>query len=364
MCSTLNRTLGCKIDTEVQPRSKCDMKPVERVLAVLAGKIPDRVPNVPMISFATARLLGVNAKEYYTSSDAMAKAIVAGRETYGYDGVTVGGDLTVEAEALGMEALLTEHNAPQVREPIVETVKDLAQLNIPDPKSDGRMPVFCDTIKTIRKKMGDEVFIKSTTASPFVLAGHLMGIGKLMISTIQNRDFLKEVLAFCTEVVMAYAMAQCEAGAHAVGFGAALASPDVISPKDYIELVQPHERQIIRAIHEKGCKHVIHICGNTLPIISKMVEAGSDIIDLDQSVEIVEGKAAIGGRATLRGNLDPFGLVLEGTPEQVFEASRECIEKAKPGGRFILAPGCTVAYHTPPENIRALQKAVEEFGVY
>jgi MtaA/CmuA family methyltransferase len=226
------------------------------------------------------------------------------------------------------------------------------------------MPVFCDAIKTIRKETGGDVFIKSTTASPFVLAGHLMGISQLMISTIENRDFLNEVLALCSEVVLAYAMAQCEAGTHAVGFGAALASPDVISPKDYIELVQPHEGQIIRAIHEKGCKHVIHICGNTLPIISKMVEAGSDIIDLDQRVDIVEAKAAVGGRATLRGNLDPVGLLLEGTPEQVFAASRECIEKAKAGGRFILAPGCTVAYHTPPENIRALQRAVEEFGFY
>ena len=79
---------------------------------------------------------------------------------------------------------------------------------------------------------------------------------------------------------------------------------------------------------------------------------------------MAEGKTAVGSRATLRGNIDPVGVVLEGTPEQVLEASRECIKNAKEGGRFILALGCTVAYNTPRENIRALQRAVEEFGYY
>ena len=227
------------------------MNGFERISTVLDGKIPDRVPNMPMISFATARLIGVDATGYYTSSEKMTEAILAGLETYGYDGVTVGGDLTVEAEALGMKTFFSENNAPQVREPIVAKAEDLAKLKVPDPESAGRMPVFCDAVRSIRKKTGNEVFIKATTASPFVLAGHLMGISHLMLSTLENRTFVHDVLAFCADVVLAYARAQCEAGAHAVGFGAALASPDVISPKDYVDLVQPHEHRIIRTIHEE-----------------------------------------------------------------------------------------------------------------
>lgn len=340
------------------------MTRVERVFTVLEGSRPDRVPNMPLISFATARLVGISAGEYYRSTDAMAKSILAGLETYGYDGVTVGGDLTVEAQALGMKAEFPKDQAPQVHPPIVETAEDLATLSVPNPKSAGRMPVFIEAIKTIRKKTGGEVFIKSTTASPFVLAGHLLGIENLMLLTVTEGDFLNDVLAFCAKVVLAYAVVQCEAGAHAVGFGAALASPDLLSPVDYTELVQPHEQKIIDTIHEMGCKHVVHICGNSLPIIGNMAEAGSDIIDLDQNVDILKAKEAMGDRSTIRGNLDPIGVMVNGTPDQVLEASRECIEKAKPGGRFILAPGCTVAYNTPPANIHALQRAVEEFGAY
>lgn len=95
-----------------------------------------------------------------------------------------------------------------------------------------------------------------------------------------------------------------------------------------------------------------------------MAVAGSDIIDLDQNVGIIDGKKASGNRVTIRGNLDPASVMLKGSPDQVFEAARICIEKGKPGGRFILAPGCTVDYHTPHENIRMLQKAVEAFGWY
>lgn len=340
------------------------MNPAERIFNVLEGKIPDRVPNFPMLSFAAARLTGVDAGTYYSSSEEMTKAILTGLETYGYDGVTVGGDLTVEAQALGMKTEFPEDQAPQVRETLVNNSRDLALLVIPDPGSAGRMPVFCESVQKILKKTNGSVFIKATTASPFVLAGHLLGMENLMIITATRQDFLNEVLSFCSKVVLRYATALAEAGAHAVGFGAALASPDLISPVYYNELVQPHERPLIDAIHQKGCKHVMHICGNSLPIIEQMALAGSDIIDLDQNVSIIDAKTAADNRATFRGNLDPVNVMLKGSPDQVFEAARICIEKGKPGGRFILSPGCTVDYHTPPDNIRMLQKAVEAFGWY
>lgn len=54
------------------------MTRVERVFTVLEGSRPDRVPNMPLISFATARLVGISAGEYYRSTDAMAKSILAG----------------------------------------------------------------------------------------------------------------------------------------------------------------------------------------------------------------------------------------------------------------------------------------------
>jgi len=105
-------------------------------------------------------------------------------------------------EALGIRTEFPEDQAPQVREPIVESSKDMARLGIPNLASSGRMPIFCEAVQTIREKTRGEVFIKSTTASPFILAGHLLGIENLMMFTITQRDFLNAVLEFCSKVVL------------------------------------------------------------------------------------------------------------------------------------------------------------------
>jgi len=123
-------------------------------------------------------------------------------------------------------------------------------------------------------------------------------------------------------------------------------------------------KKIIDAIHQRGCKRVIRICGNSLPVIESMTGAGADIIGVDQKVDIVSAKDAVLSRSTIRGNLDPSVVMQRGSPEQVLESARECIAKAKNGGHFFLAPGCTVGYNTPPENIHMLKQAIEMYGRY
>jgi uroporphyrinogen decarboxylase len=64
------------------------------------------------------------------------------------------------------------------------------------------------------------------------------------------------------------------------------------------------------------------------------------------------------------GNLDPT-IIQTATPEKVYKAYREVIEKGKtlPCG-FIFAPGCELPPMAPVENIEAMTKAVNDFGWY
>ena len=54
------------------------------------------------------------------------------------------------------------------------------------------------------------------------------------------------------------------------------------------------------------------------------------------------------------GNFHPVRVLLSGNPEDVRAACRECERQAAGRANFILAPGCEVPPHTPPENYRAL----------
>src|ERR1039458_777469 len=66
----------------------------------------------------------------------------------------------------------------------------------------------------------------------------------------------------------------------------------------------------------------------------------------------------------LFGNIDPSGVLANGTVEEVREATRQLISTWKPGGRFILNSGCAIPPTTPPENIRAMIETARECGEY
>ena len=64
------------------------------------------------------------------------------------------------------------------------------------------------------------------------------------------------------------------------------------------------------------------------------------------------------------GNVEP-SLILTGTPQKVYEATKIAILKGKkaPGG-FMLAPGCGIPPMALPYNVYIMMKALNDFGWY
>jgi uroporphyrinogen decarboxylase len=82
-----------------------------------------------------------------------------------------------------------------------------------------------------------------------------------------------------------------------------------------------------------------------------LVQTGADIIDLDWMVPIEKAVDLLAPNQVICGNFDPVNILLKGTPEDVFEAAMNCIQKGQ--GRLILSPGCEVPVNTPVENVAA-----------
>jgi uroporphyrinogen-III decarboxylase len=77
-------------------------------------------------------------------------------------------------------------------------------------------------------------------------------------------------------------------------------------------------------------------------------------------VPMAEGRAALGPKQVLLGNIDPVRVLRNGTPDEVYAAVAECHHQA--GDRFIVGAGCEVVRDTPPENLRALGRYAREHG--
>jgi len=339
----------------------------ERIEAVLASRIPDRVPVFPNIHFGTARFAGYTITEFATDGKKNAASLIGAWRECGYDGIQVGSDVTIEGEAVGSRVNYPEDNIPAVVEPFLSEPR-IDRLKMPDPRRDGRMPVLLESTRIAAKEVGEKAFIVSTVMGPLNCAGQIRGVENLMLDFYDRPGFVEELLDFAVELESAYGRAQIEAGAHGILIGEALASPSMISPAFFQKFIRDRERRLIQALLASGAKNtILHICGDIRRILADCAMTGTNLIDVDWMVDIGKviqneemGKAGI----TARGNLNPAGVLLSKNPEDVIRESRKLIEANKTKGRFILSAGCNMSPASVPENLRAMVKAAEIYGVF
>ncbi len=338
------------------------MRPVERIKLAVEHKQPDRVPVFPVCVAHAAKNYGITYRDYCTSAENLARAAIHCSRTYGLDGVFVQACGWQEAEAMGVELYYPEDNAPSGKAPIVKTREELKKLRVPDPLKDGRMPMVVKANELVVKEVGHELYVKSQIdQAPFALACELVGFEQAFLLMYDDPSFLHELLEICTETQIRYGKAIASTGVHNVFMGEAIASQ--ISPAQYKEFSLPYNRRVIDAMHELGVTVTLHTCGNSSYILELMADTGADIIEFDSMVDIAEAKRRVGDRVCLQGNVDT-GLVLQGTPDEVEAAAKDCIEKAASGGGFILACGCEPAPNTPQANLHALVAAAKKYGRY
>ncbi|MBN2124358.1 MAG: hypothetical protein JW821_08700 [Deltaproteobacteria bacterium] len=142
-------------------------------------------------------------------------------------------------------------------------------------------------------------------------------------------------------------------------------SNQVISPKLFRDFSLPYQKEVNEAVLGMGMKHInTHICGDhnlNLPYWTEIPMGDPGILSFGHEVDLETASEYFPDHIIV-GNVDP-AVIQTGRPEDVYEASRICIEKGKkyPGG-FALAPGCELPPLAPPYNVWMMRKAINDFG--
>jgi uroporphyrinogen-III decarboxylase len=131
----------------------------------------------------------------------------------------------------------------------------------------------------------------------------------------------------------------------------------MISRRTYQAMVEPHLKRIFN--HFSGLLRVYHNDTPCPHLLESLSQAGFDVFNFSHKTDIALVKEKMAGRVALMGNVAPLDLGVRGTPEQVFAAATQCLEKAAPGGGMILSFGGGVSPGALPENIDALLKAAQ-----
>ena len=70
------------------------------------------------------------------------------------------------------------------------------------------------------------------------------------------------------------------------------------------------------------------------------------------------------GKMCVLGNIDCRTLLVNDTEEEVEETVKETIEKAAPGGGYIITSSNSIHPNVRPENYVAMVEASHKYGVY
>jgi uroporphyrinogen-III decarboxylase len=138
-------------------------------------------------------------------------------------------------------------------------------------------------------------------------------------------------------------------------------------PRKFDELVFPYIRRVANAVHRRGALHVVHSDGDLMPIMDGLVDTGIDglqSIDPSARMDIGEVKKLYGDKICLMGNIDCAWTLVHMKPEDAVRETKECIEKASPGGGHILSSSSIIHKGIPFENAMAMIETGHKYGKY
>ena len=325
------------------------MTPKERIYAILSGDPYDRPAVTPIFMAWSANFIGHTYRDYYLDADVLAEAQLAVTRAFNIDQISAISDPWREASAYGMEFEYPPNGVGKPKDVLIKTPDDISLVKLLDIVSAERPKQRIESVRKMSAAAGQTHSVLGWVEGPIAEYGDLRGVESTMMDLIDKPEMFVKVGEIIIQNAIAFAVAQVKAGADMIGIGDAAAS--LVTPNMYTELVLPLEKKLIEAIHEAGGAVKLHICGNISNIVQFMPQSGADIIDVDWMVPLSRARELVGPEVTLCGNFNPAGALFEGSPEEVADEARECLE-ASPD-RFILMPGCEVPPATPEENIRA-----------
>jgi len=151
--------------------------------------------------------------------------------------------------------------------------------------------------------------------------------------------------------------------------GGLMAQGNFLGPGYYREHVLPYDRRYIAEVHRRGMRTVYHNCGYSRSLWELYRELGSDACETFPPPPTADGdiahvKQVLGDTTVLLGNIDQVHLLREAAPNEIAEVVRETVLAGKEGGRFILMTSDELYHDTPIESLQILAEVGREYGRY
>lgn len=240
----------------------------------------------------------------------------------------------------------------EVKRPPLRDWDDLSSLDIPDIHDPRRW----EALEGARERAGDS-YLLGSGISIYERVHFIRGLENTWLDIHANREELCGLLDILVEMNIVAIGKYAEAGVDGFIFCDDWGLQDrlMIDPRDWRAIWKPRYGRIYRAAHEAGMQTFLHSCGYIIEILDDLIEAGLDVIQMDQqqNMGLEHLGERFGGRMTFYAPVDIQNTMVRGTTGEIRTYCRRMVtELGTPEGGFI--PG----YYGDPASVGHTPEAI------
>ena len=375
----------------------------ERLLCVLGGNLPDRVPISPFVQeeylsdyfrkkdtdrLADAIVLAdeldfdlitkqylVPAPYFMTTSapnwDVDVKTAVKDGNYYRITAIkTPGGTLRQVEGAPYNENILSGIHFSTV-EYLIGGEEDFAvfQKYLP-PMPDEAKRHIIEAGRFARQTIGQRgVTCPWSIGGVYNLASTYINVQDMMVDALAEEEYYREYMTLFTDLLVESHTLYAQSEFDFTGIQGNIANGAMFGAELFSEHVLPYERRALEVLIDAGKPTIYHNCGNAKNLYPCYKELGITVWETvaappQGDSDLAEAKAYFGEDLILSGNFDQVDFLKSAAPNEVEARAREQMLAGKPGGHYIFSTSDYLEIGTPLDNVKAMLKGARACADY
>ncbi|KAK6946627.1 Uroporphyrinogen decarboxylase (URO-D) [Dillenia turbinata] len=270
-------------------------------------------------------------------------------EAFRPDGVIIFSDILTPLPAFGVSFDIEEVRGPIIQSTICceEGLKKLHPIDLE------KLHFVGESIRILRKEVGMQAAVLGFVGAPWTIATYIVEGGTTRTYTTIKRmchtapHVLRALLSHLAQAISDYIVFQVDSGAHCIQIFDSWGGQ--LTPEMWEQWSKPYIEEIVKIVRKKCLQTplVLYINGNG-GLLERMKGTGVDVIGLDWTVDMADGRRRLGNDISIQGNVDPAYLFspLPALTEEI----RRVVRCAGPGGH-ILNLGHGVLVGTPEDAV-------------
>lgn len=251
---------------------------------------------------------------------------------------------------------------PPSLHPHPAALSELARAPVPDPETDGLMPVILRQYERLQgplKGLGLEPRM-AAARGPLAVAAHLHGVTEILMATQLDPESCHLLFEKTTDLCIHWLKAQLGRMEEPVGVLVLDDLVGMLGPQDAGKFAIPALRRIFEEF--EGLIRILHNDTPNPKVFPGLATVGADVFNFSHKTDLGEARKLLGPDVVLMGNLPPLDLLVRGTPDQVREETRRQLDRLGEVGPLLVSPGGGVSPGTPIENLQAMVEVVNREG--